>query len=87
LQLTGSFVINKNCLPDFGADWEPATGCGTWQSAFCTRVFNCLNDLPEFDSDEAALIGGTPDADGNIWYITSANHVTGMGGVPKIATT
>ena len=86
LQLTGSFVINKNCLPDFGADWEPATGCGTWQSAFCTRVFNCLDSLPEFDSEEAALIGGTADEQGNIWYITAQNHKTLPGGIPKIAT-
>lgn len=86
LGISGTFVVNKNCLPEFGADWEAATGCMSWESVFCKRVFNCLSSLIEYDSDEEAIAGGgTLDDEGNIWYITSNSHVSGMGGVPKIA--
>ena len=90
LSITGTFIINRNCLPEFGADWEAATGCQTWESVFCTRVFNCLGSLQPFESDEAAMlsynaIGGTVDENGHVWYITSNNHMSGFSGVPKIA--
>lgn len=90
LGITGTFVINKNCLPEFGAEWAAATGCQTWESAFCSRIFNCLGGLSEFDSDEAAMAdyalnGGNVDEFGNVWYITSSDHKSVASGVPKIA--
>lgn len=92
LGITGTFVLNKNCLPEFGAEWAAATGCQTWESAFCSRVLNCLGGLGVFDSDEAAMQdyadnGGDVDEFGNVWYITSFNHLTTAGGIPKIAGT
>ena len=27
LQITGSFIINKNCLPDFGVEWSAVENC------------------------------------------------------------
>lgn len=66
LAVTGTFVINKNCLPDFGEDWQPFTGClappgdVNW---FNRKAVLYLASLPEFNSNEDALSGTLPNGD------------------------
>lgn len=60
LQIQGKFVINKNCLPDFGLEWTPNVGClapagnVNW---FSREAVLWLASLPVFDSNEDAILG------------------------------
>lgn len=60
LIIQGTFVINKNCLPDFGADWTPNVGClapagnVNW---FSREAAIWLASRPVFDSNEDAILG------------------------------
>lgn len=81
--LEGEFLINKNCLPEFGAAWEPAEGCLVWASdpggvpgagtSLCKRLFQCLATLDEFDTDADGIAGGLL-VDGKRFFIAGANH-------------
>ena len=59
-QVKGTFVINKNCLPDFGVGWSPNVGCLApagninW---FSREAVLWLASLPVFDSNEDAKAG------------------------------
>lgn len=60
LVIQGTFVINKNCLPDFGLDWTPNVGCLApagninW---FSREAVLWLASLPVFQSNEKAIAG------------------------------
>ena len=60
LRLTGEFVINTHCLPAFGEDWLPESGCLApagdinW---FSREMAEYLASLPVFNSNEDALSG------------------------------
>ena len=60
LIIQGTFVINKNCLPDFGVDWTPNVGCLAPAGSinwFSREAVIWLAALPMFDSNEAAILG------------------------------
>ncbi len=60
LIIQGTFVINKNCLPDFGLDWTPNVGCLAPAGSinwFSREAVIWLAALPMFDSNEAAILG------------------------------
>lgn len=58
--IQGTFVINKNCLPEFGTGWTPNVGClapagnVNW---FSREAVLWLAALPVFDSNEDAILG------------------------------
>lgn len=60
LSISGEFMMNRNCLPEFGAEWTPTVGClapagnVNW---FSRKAVVFLASLPVFDSNEDALAG------------------------------
>lgn len=60
LQIQGTFVMNVNCLPEFGLGWTPNVGClapagdVNW---FSRQAVLWLAALPVFDSNEDAISG------------------------------
>jgi len=63
LNIQGTFVINKNCLPSFGDGWTPSIGCLApagninW---FSREAALYLAGRPVFNSNEDALAGILP---------------------------
>ena len=65
LNITGTFVINRNCMPEFGVDWEPSISCvspggtpvipgGGTSNWFNTQMELWLASRPAYQSNEAA---------------------------------
>jgi hypothetical protein len=82
LSIQGEFLINKNCLPDFGTEWEPSEGCIVFESdpglpgsgqSLCTRLFKCMAGLEYFDSDDDGLAGGLL-VEGRRFFLAGAGH-------------
>lgn len=77
LQIQGEFVVNRFCLDDMGLDWIPAEGCltanGVAVPSFCEKTFLCLNEMPEFDTDEDGLAGGMEIGD-YIWWVAGGGE-------------
>lgn len=89
LAITGTFVFNRNCLPEFGVDWEPSTSCvspaggpgtpgnGT-SNWFNGQMQTWLNSRPAYKSNEAAkaafeAIYGVGNAIGKTYWAASEN--------------
>lgn len=93
LRITGEFVVNRNCLPEFGAGWLPTGGCLTpagdvnW---FSREMAEYLAGLEEFNSNEDALAGILPNGDATTPlsvgdpYWASGQHVAGADAFMKV---
>lgn len=95
LQITGTFAILKNCLPEFGVDWEPFEGClappsgtGTPGNGTSNWFFNQMqiynNGLGAFPDNETAkaayeIIYGVGNAVGKEYYISAGSDVQVQG--------
>jgi hypothetical protein len=95
LQITGTFVVNRNCLPEFGVDWEPEEGClspasnpGTPGNGTSNWFFNQMQQynsgLGAYTDNEAAktaleVIYGTGNAVGKEYYIAAGSDVAPEG--------
>jgi len=77
LAIWGEFVVNRLCLEEMGLDWVPSDGClspvGPTPATLCQKVFGCLNDVEEFNSDEAGLAGGLI-SEGFVFFVAGAMH-------------
>jgi hypothetical protein len=90
LAITGTFVFNRNCLPEFGVDWEPSVSCvspaggtstpgnGT-SNWFNGQMLAWLAARPAYQSNEDATAGleviyGTGNAIGKPYW-AAQGHV------------
>jgi hypothetical protein len=94
LQITGTFIINKNCLPDlYAGDYDFVTGpClpgsgtpgGGWNPGGCAAQ-NILSCLPEYVDDAAAIAAGLDE--GKFYVVLPGNDAIPAYTVRKLPTT
>lgn len=79
LNIKGTFTINRNCVPDYDVEWSGLADCispngggpniNPW---FDTQAKAWLDSLPEYDSNESALLDGLVVGEP---YWAAFNHV------------